>query len=288
MKYLLTLTLLCFLSSHSYAIQINNTEALFYNVGMGGLGSGIGAVINKKPEEKTGKVFLKGFWQGSIGGALVFGSKKLVNEISIQEQLEYNWAAKLVNSAGTSIIENASSNRDFWEVWHFNIGFNRFEFHTKDRFRFQYKVMPVSLILTAGLAINSKPEWGLMLRSGEVIFSTDPKNLPNVFGRTLGTSVRIANDNLDRYATYSHEFIHIYQWYDYNYATAYFNKTRSELAVKSKFFKKLDTIFHWEVNGAILGVLYQIEDINTNCIFNNYFEEEAQFYSTARVFCNHN
>jgi len=268
--------------------QINNTEALFYNIGMGGVGSAIGAVINKKPEEKTGKVFLKGLWQGSIGGAFIFGSKKLVNEISIQEQLEYNWAAKFVNSAGTSIIENASSNRDFWEVWHFNIGFNRFEFHTKDRFRLKYKIMPVSLILTAGSAINSKPEWGMMLRSGEIIFSTDPSNLPNSFGRTLGTSLRIANDFVDRYATFSHEFIHIYQWYDFNYASAYFNKTRSELALKSKLFKKLDNIFYWEVNGAVLGVLYQVENIGMSCPFDNYFEEEAQFYSTARNFCIHN
>ena len=52
--------------------QNNNTQAALYNVGIGGFFGGIGAIINKKKQEKPMKVFLKGFWQGFVGGYLVW------------------------------------------------------------------------------------------------------------------------------------------------------------------------------------------------------------------------
>lgn len=69
---------LCFtLCLNSYSQQ-SEFEIGLYNVGLGGLGGAIGAVINKKPNEKTGKVFLKGFLQGGIGGYLVYESKNFI------------------------------------------------------------------------------------------------------------------------------------------------------------------------------------------------------------------
>ncbi len=145
--------------------QTNNFENITYNVGIGSIGSAIGAVINKKADEKTGKVILRALWKGGLGGAIVFGSKKLTTEIVINDQLEYNWGAKILNSAGTSIIENAANNRDIFDRFHINLAFNRIEFHTPGKLRVRYKVLPVALGLTIFTAVNSKFETKLSLQS---------------------------------------------------------------------------------------------------------------------------
>lgn len=116
----------------------NDFEAGISNVAFGGLVGGLGAIINKKSNEKTGKVFLKGFTQGALGGYLVFESKRLVGKFGKTGDYGYIWPSKLVNSAGVSIIENAAANRDFYDRWHLNIGFNRLEFYTKDKFKVSY------------------------------------------------------------------------------------------------------------------------------------------------------
>ncbi len=50
-----------------------------------------------------------------------------------------------MNSAGTSILENAASNRDFWDRWHINIGFNRLELDTTEKLKVSYRIMPFAL-----------------------------------------------------------------------------------------------------------------------------------------------
>ena len=46
--------------------------------------------------------------QGALGGYLVYESKNLLRKITLEKELAYSWPAKLVNSAGISIIENAA------------------------------------------------------------------------------------------------------------------------------------------------------------------------------------
>lgn len=104
-----------FLVSKNSISQENKTEMAFYNIGLGSFVGGIGAIINKKPNEKTGKVFLKGLWQGGLGGYFVYESKNFLLKIPKHNKLEYSWGAKFINSIGTSIIENASLNKDFWD-----------------------------------------------------------------------------------------------------------------------------------------------------------------------------
>ncbi|MDZ4203920.1 MAG: hypothetical protein U1C46_03775 [Bacteroidales bacterium] len=130
--------------------QANDMEAAIYNIGIGAAFSTIGAVINKKPNEQIEKVILKGLWQGGSGGYVTFESKRLLRSAQEQENWNYYWPAKLVNAAGTSIKETAALNQNFWEIWHINIGFNRIEFHTKDKFIVRYKLMPVALVYTIG------------------------------------------------------------------------------------------------------------------------------------------
>lgn len=96
------LLIMTFVNSYT---QQNKTEMALYNIGLGSFVGGIGAVINKNPNEKTGKVFLKGFLQGGLGGYLVYESKNFILKIPDNNKLEYAWGAKLINSMGSSIIK---------------------------------------------------------------------------------------------------------------------------------------------------------------------------------------
>jgi hypothetical protein len=283
---LLLLLITVFLLSNKSFSQNTKTEMAVYNIGINSVFSGIGALINKKPNEKWHKVLLKGMGQGAFGGYLIYESKNLIGNISNKKSWEYSWYGKFVNSAGTSIIENASSNRNFWEKWHINFGFNRVEFHTKGKFKIKYRIMPISLILTASAFVNSDArfEFKRTIQTGEFIFSTDnPKYESGA--STFGNIIVFTNDRLNDYSLFSHEIIHIYQYYDYNYVNTYFNKPFERLQNNSNTFKSLNKIFHWDLQAPILRGLYLYENLNRNCYYDNFFENEAGFYSNT-IICN--
>jgi hypothetical protein len=271
------------LFSKKLCSQDTKTEMAIYNIGINAVFSGIGSLINKKPNEKWGKTFLKGMGQGALGGYLIYESKNLIGEITNKKAWEYGWYAKIVNSAGTSIVENASSNRNFWEKWHLNIGFNRIEFHTKDKFKVKYKIMPVSLALTFHTAINSKFEFKRSLQTGELIFSTT--NYNEYSGFAIGNVITINEKSIDSYDIYSHEIIHIYQYYDFNFINTYLNKTINRWEQKSNTFKKINNFFYIDFQAPIQRSLYLLENLNRNCYYDNFFENEANFYS-LKVNCN--
>ena len=267
--------------------QNNNAQAAFYNIGIGSVFSGMGAVINKKPEEKFWKVLLKGMAQGALGGYLVYESKNLISRIPKHEKLEYAWPAKLVNSAGISIIENAASNRDFWEQYNLNIGFNRIEFHTQDKFRIKYRIMPAAMLLTAFTAFGNKFEVERSLRSGEFIFSArevyNQRYNQHMGGYAVGTSTVIRSDLLDNFRIFAHEFIHIYQYYDFNVFNAHVKIPLDVLKKESGFFRTMDKIFHYDFQYPFRTSLNMIQNWDDKTIFeryeNNIFEIEADYYS---------
>lgn len=217
---------------------------------------------------------------------MVFSSKKLVGEIAIQEELAYNWPAKIVNSAGVSIIENASSNRDFWEQWNLNIGFNRIEFHTKDKFRVKYKVMPLSLGVVVGTAIGSRFDIERSLRTGEFIFTANDFRLPNARAIAIGNVIRVRNSQLNEFELLSHELIHVLQYYDFNIVNSYTNPWRRNLKESSGVYRFLDSFVYWDLNGVAFAGIYGIEEIGRDCRFDNFLEREAEFYSSPTINCN--
>ena len=281
---LILITSMFLFSSHS--IGQNKTEMAAYNIGFGSIFSGIGALINKKPNERWDKVLLKGMGQGALGGYLIYESKNLIGKIEQKQSLEYGWYGKLVNSAGTSIVENASSNRNFWEKWHLNIGFNRFEFYTKDRFKVRYKIMPISLFLTAYTAIGNKFELKKTLQSGEIIFSNS-RFFEEEFAlaQSRGNILLFDTRTLDQYDTVSHEIIHNYQYYERNFVNTYLNKSFEGWRSKSDTFNKINDLFYFDMQGILLRSLYLLENQNRNCYFDNFFEYEAGFYSNT-INCN--
>ena len=263
--------------------QNSNSEMALYNIGLGSIFSGVGALINKKPNEKWHKVLLKGMGQGALGGYLIYESKNLIGKIEQKQSLEYSWYGKFVNSAGTSIVENASSNRNFWEKWHLNIGFNRLEFYTNNKFKVKYKIMPVSLLLTAYSAVGNKFELERTLQTGEIIFLSSDISGNGIPARGVANgNILVLNSNsLNEFDLYSHEIIHIYQYYDYNFVNTYLNKPFDNWESKSNTFDKINDLFYFDMQGAVLRPLYLLENGNRSCYYDNFFENEAGFYSNT-------
>lgn len=269
--------LLILLIFFSYKISSQNkTEIAFYNVGLGAFAGGIGAVINKKPNQKLGSVFLKGFLQGGLGGYIIYNSKRLAGEITQEKSWEYGWYAKITNSIGTSIVENASANRNFWERWHLNFGFNRIEFYTKDKFKVKYKIMPISLALTLRLAVSNKFEFKRTFQTGEFIFSTDKIAERGI---AYGNVLLINNRALNSHDVYSHEIIHVYQYYDFNFVNSFLNKSYKKWGKKSRSFKNFNSLFYIDAQAPVVRGLYLLENINRKCFYDNFFEHEADFFS---------
>ena len=282
MRLKLSILIILFIFSKNTYAQNTKTEMAIYNIGINSVFSGIGALINKQPNQKWHNVLLKGMAQGAVGGYFIYESKNLVGKINNNKSWEYGWYGKFVNSIGTSIVENASSNRNFWEKWHINFGFNRLEFYTKDKFKVKYKIMPISFILTLSTAIRNKFEFKRTLQTGEFIFSKN--NIENR-GITLGNIILVDRKAINSYDLFSHEIIHIYQYYDYNFVNAYLNKPFNKWNHKSKTFNKINDIFYLDLQAPVLRGLYLLENINRKCYYDNFYENEAGFYSRTKI-CN--
>ncbi len=284
-KIILVLIVFSFFNTSS--AQQNDSQALFYNVGIHSFFSGVGAVINKKPNEKLGKTFLKGFYQGALGGYLVFESKRLVRTFFEEDDFIYVWPSKILNAAGTSITENAVSNINFWERWHINIGFNRIEFYTKEKFKIKYRVMPFALAGTIATATKGKFDLERSLQTGTFVFTSDFISSNSIRdGRVTGQVPLFANsililDNQDGDDALAHEIIHTYQYESFSFVNSYLDKPLDDLFSKTEsgFLKTYNKIFHTDFNFIIINALFGIEDINGESAFDNFFEREADFYS---------
>lgn len=268
-----------------------NTKQEFglYNVGIGSIVGGIGTIINKKPEEKTGKVFLKGMWQGALGGAVVYQSKLLVGQIAEKQDFSYAWPASLTNSIGNSIIENACLNKNFYEQINFNVGFNRFELYPTNNFKLKYKIMPVSLVLLGYLATKSKFEVDISLKTGQFVFSSAKfriQDFTTYRGFTLGNNICFNPNFISDKNTFSHEMIHVFQYYEYNFLTKLTKKPIDSLFKNSNFYQKSSNYFYSDIEGALLlRSLYLIEYKVGSRYYENFFEREAGIYTnTIRKF----
>lgn len=255
----------------------NDFEAGLFNIGFGGLVGGIGAIINKKPNEKTGKVFIKGLGQGALGGYLLFESKRMVRKFGKTSNYGYVWPSKLINSAGVSIIENAAANRDFWDRWHLNIGFNRFEFYTKDEFKASYRIMPFAFGNTIYGFTQGKLDVNETLKTGSFIFITDDVKLmtnTDLEGLTFANSILLEKDATTiKEKILAHEFIHVYQYESFSGLNPFFNTSLEKINIKNEWVKKYHKIFYTDYNYLTEGIFYIIQKGE-----NRFLEREARYY----------
>lgn len=263
--------------------QNTKLEYGFYNVGLGSVVGGIGAIINKKPNEKTGKVLLKGIYQGALGGAVIYESKLLISNIAEKQSLEYAWYGSLTNSIGNSFIENASLNKNFYEQINFNIGFNRFEIYPTNNFHFKYKIMPISLILLGYVASKSKFEAKISLETGQFVFSSSKFNtlVTDYRAFTIGNVIVYDSRLIGDSSTFSHEMIHVFQYYDYNFVNSLTKKPIDNLFRNSNFYKKASKFIYSDLQAPVLYLLYQSQYKSGSQYYENFYEREAGIYSNT-------
>ena len=278
-RYIIILLISClFLTTQIQAQFKNDFHAGLYNIGFGGIVGGIGAVINKKPNDKLGKVFLKGFSKGALGGYLLYESKHLVGKFSKTGNYAYIWPSKIVNAAGVSIIENASANRQFWEQWHLNIGFNRFEFYTQDKFKVSYRIIPFALSRTISAFTQWKMDFDKSLKMGTFVFNTDYIKTRSSYtsGRASSNIIVISKfTTLNVKDILAHEIIHVYQYESFSGFNTYLNKSLSRLNTNKKWAKIYHKIFYTDFNFLSFQSLYSLYKTHDS----NFYENEARYYT---------
>lgn len=272
-----------FLSSSCKA-QENDFQYGLMNVGIGGVIGGIGAVINKKPEQKLGKTLLKGLGQGALGGYLVFESKRLVREFAEHRNYNLIWPSKLLNAAGSSIIENAAANRDFWERWHLNLGFNRFEVDVKDNFKLRYRIMPVSLSQTIYVFSQARLDVDRSMVFGTfVFFAEKPIMMDDLVasGAAYSDAILLERGLFQGERVEAHEIVHVYQNEAFLGVNMILNKPVARLERNNKFIHFYNRLFYTDLNTFFRQGISSIEK-SMYGYHQSSFEKEARYFGYTR------
>ncbi|HEY0732265.1 MAG TPA: hypothetical protein VGD33_07595, partial [Chitinophagaceae bacterium] len=278
MRYLLVVLLLF---PQIVSAQNHEAELIIYNIGFGGLSGGVGAVINKKTNENWKKSFIRGFWQGSIGGAVNYTGKKTIYQVVKHKDMSYALPSRLLSSAGNSIIYNAALNEPFLQNWNIDYGIFRIDFSTKSAFGFNVRILPVAVIST-GMAIpKGKIDWNTTLLSGVMTFSSNDyittTNGSTHDGVNYGRAF-VYKKNDYKYHIIAHELMHEYQYRDYLVTNTFLKMEAARL--KSSPLKRFVTKYFYP-DLPYYGLAYMIEGVERGPnYFKNYFELEAECFAT--------
>ena len=253
------------------------------NVGLNALVGGTGAMINKKTDEKILKVFYKGFKHGAIGGAFTYIGKDLTYQMAARRNLNYAWFAKISNSIGTSITQNAANNLPFWEQWHFNLGFLRMDYNVRNK-QFLARVQTSTLVGFAMLSSQGKLNVKRSLAIGTFLFEKDgPISIFNSLASGFGvtTSIAIDKNTPNFYDLMAHEMMHIIQWESFIHVNPFFTKKDRALKSNSTLYNSLSKYIYFDWNGPTLYGLYMLQ-INKDWIC-RHLEREAENFSERRL-----
>lgn len=224
-SYFLKVRLVCILAALPILgfAQGQNEKLFIYNVGFGAVSSGVGAVINKKPGEDWKKLLVRGLWQGSIGGAVNYASKKSVYLVVKHENLVYALPARVLNCAGNSIIQNAAKNQPFLQNWSLEYAFLRLDISFAQQTTARVRLLPES-ILTSAIAwkgnsfdVKTTLSTGLMAFKAKEWLNQPTRTDGINYGRTL-----VYFDHSTRYHVIAHELVHEFQYREWQVANAFF------------------------------------------------------------------
>jgi hypothetical protein len=285
MKYFLLLFIL--LKTHSSIAQHQERQVFFYNVGFGGFTSGIGALINKPKGNNWKHTFVKGFWQGSVGGLLNYASKKTLYLNNKNQSNDFSWPSKILHNASTSIMENAALNEPFLQNWNIDYGLLRFDFSLNKTKKFKARLLPEAIYAIIKVSRYGKFDFKNTLQTGNIVFSSDNLLiLPNgnyETGLSYGRAIVFVDNfpnNINKYQLLAHEIIHQYQYGEYQI----FNTWLKPLE-KKVLSKTLQTIFtkYIYVDIPYIVLPYNLEGRYAYPhYFKNFYEFEAQRFSTNK------
>lgn len=263
--------------------QSQQQDLLIYNIGLGGISSGIGAVINKPKNCNWKKVFLKGLWQGSVGGVLNYSSKKTLYLINRKNELMYAWPAKILHAAGLSIMENASLNEPFLQNWNIDYGPMRFDFSINGKKKCKVRFLPATIVSVIYAANTAKFDLKKTLKTGNLIF----ENSENAYvtyrngyfrGFSAGRAIAIGEKWKGSNQVIAHEIVHQFQYGDFQILNTWLKPF--EKKIKSKpLYKIFENYIYFDM--PYFGGLYKLAGkFSYPHYYKNFFEFEAQRFST--------
>jgi hypothetical protein len=224
--------------------QHQERTVFLYNTLFGGLSSGIGATINKPRDKNWKAAFVRGFWQGSIGGTVNYSSKKTLHLVYKKQNVAFALPAKLLNAAGNSIIENAARSEPFLQNWSIDYGPVRFDFSLNGKRKFTARFLPMSLYAIINGAKDSKLDWKTSFWSGDIVFAYSKgyfftRRGVNMLGGSTGRGFIYTATQSDSvvYYTIAHELVHEFQYKEYQVFNAWLKPF--EQKVKSQTFQTL-------------------------------------------------
>jgi hypothetical protein len=258
-------------------------RALFvYNVGLGAVTSGIGAVINKPKHTDWKKYFIKGFWQGSIGGFVNYSSKKALYLVNKQQEPLYAWPAKLLHAAGLSIMENASLNEPFLQNWNIDYGPVRVDFSINGKKRTRVRFLPESIAGVIFASQTARFNLGRTLSSGSLVFVSKNTFVSSHGYKSLGFSysraIALGAYANQSYDVFAHEIVHQFQFGDFQVLNTWLKPF--EKKIKSKTLQTIYTkyvYFNIPFFWAIYEASGRFEDPH---YYRNFFELEAQRFGS--------
>ena len=256
--------------------QNQEAKVLIYNIGFGGFNSGIGAVINKKKTENWKKSFARGFWQGSIGGALNYSAKKTTYLIYKNNNAGFALPARIISSAGNSIIQNAALNEPFLKNWSFDYGLFRMDYTPGSDKKFRVRLLPEALAVSLVLAPRGKLDVAATFSTGIMTFKSRGRISTlrgNYNGVNYGRAFIYTSDSIKNHVI-AHEVIHEFQYREFMVFNAFLKPQADKMQMPG--LKKVFTRYIYP-DIPYFGLFYMLEGIQESPRFyRNFFEFEVE------------
>lgn len=257
-------------------------QLLLYNVGFGSITSGVGAIINKSKATNWKLAFLKGCWQGGIGGAVSFAGKQTIYLASNNQNLLWAWPSKILHAAGTSIVENAALNKPFLQNWNIDFGPVRFDFSLNGTTKPKIRLLPASIYAIISASKNAYFDPGTTLLTGTLSFYSKSAYIHtkegDYKGLSYGRAFVFADKIHDSYVI-PHELIHIYQFREYQLFNAWLQPLANK--VRNKAIRKLFERYVY-ADIPFFNAFYALQYDNVRNHFQNFYEFEAERFATNR------
>jgi hypothetical protein len=266
--------------------QYQERAVFVYNVAFGGFSAGIGSVINKPKEVNWRKAFVRGLWQGSIGGLINYSGKKVLYLVNKNQRDIYAWPAKLLHATGYSIMGNASAYAPFLQNWTIDLGLLRFDFSLASK-KLRARLLPEAIVSAIIAANYGTFDAGTSLRTGEIIFKNygllnlpiqESKSPGVTFGRsivyTYGPQSYYTKDRI-----LSHELLHRFQYNEYQVFNTWLRPIYKK--TKSKIVQKIFSEYVYADIPYFFLPYYAIYGVHPGQhYYRNFYEFEAERFST--------
>lgn len=252
-------------------------KILLYNISLGSVIGGVGAVLNREKKAKIWKTFFNGILKGDLGGSFLYAGKRIASEVTLRKGLWPAIPSRLLHGVGMSMIENAALNERLLERAHLNFSFVRMDWHWEKQRLPYVRIQPFSLIhfiLKWGKG-NLNIKSSLMLGTpviDEVEFEKERR-----LGLTYLQTILLRNEVQNDYKTTVHELVHVMQFQEYLLTNTLLNKVDLKLRkvglydVASKYIHLDWPVFLW---------FYHFEkDTRFGCPYDNFYELEAEHFS---------